>query len=338
VFNHTYYKVYGDPNMSTRYKRFDCIFAVEGPYEPDMLHRMLTARPPATSDPQVGGAPPADPRYRVVGGPYQGIPGNHVVGDIVLLTRSTLPICVFNGQAHKTQRLLNVYRQNGTVTKADIERWRSNGDQIVDFMGSITIRYDRHGHSIERKIAGTLKPEIRDGEAIFVRDAQSGEGLETAFLVDSLGGTGQHVLRRPLIAKIDTPRSLAVFKSLDLRTMQWNHDEQPRAVNVPIDPTTGEPMDAITPDGNIHFTIGPREHVVLAIGALGQVWKGTKADMLERENGKLDLLGRLMPEKADVLEQIRTAIETFDPSTEVLLVNVPSNGNEPQIQALPVPE
>ena len=270
------------------YKRYDCIFAVEGGINPEQLRMILTGEDAEFEINSRRNMALHGKGYQPVGGPYKNIPREQINGNIVLLTPADIQVHVFNGRAHLSQKLLSVYKENGTITEQEIGRLEQRGQHIVDSLGTVEIVRDRQGNPIARHITGRGKPEVMNGEVVFVRDAKANEPLESSFIVDLLGQS------------------------------ENDNDLIPIAIN----PISGEPMDSIMPDGSAGFGMGRHDHVVLVLKTLERILKGTKAEMLAK-NGILDSVLQDMPDEIENIDKIRVEIEAHDPSNGILVASLP---------------
>ena len=105
-------------------------------------------------------------------------------------------------------------------------------------------------------------------------------------------------------------------------------------MHIDVDLVTGEPVDAIMPDGVFGFKVGCNDHVVLLLLADRQIVKGTKADMLAEEDGILATLRRRLPDKRDGLDTVEVAVRNHDPNVGTLIASIPVGNMEPTIKTL----
>jgi hypothetical protein len=215
---------------------------------------------------------------------------------------------VLNGRADLDQGLLCVYERNGTITLEEIEKMKTDDDYSVDFMGSIRLADGG------RFIAGNGADDVMKGEIILVRQAAAEEPPAAAFIVQSL----------------DSPRAPRVIRDaqiIEVDSRVFNRGDG--TIKIPVDPTTGAPVEAIMPDGTCSYVTGPNDHVVLLLMADEQILKGTKGAMLADEDGILATLRRRLPDKRDALDAVEVAVRNHDPSDGILVAAIPADNMAP---------
>ena len=300
--------------QTRRYKRFECIAAIEGPFDPAMVIALR-----------------GDARERmdclpIEGGPYTGLPVDKAEGDICLLCGRDLPVHVYNGKAHLQQKLFCIYRQKGTITRSEAERLEASGTHQIDFVGRLGFIRDGEGTPIARTTMGRVNRHLRGGEMVFVREAFGNVPADVPFTVCCFGETAPYALQPAQPNVMD--RSVYISRTTS--------DSPENAIPVAFDLKTGEIEDVLMRDGSFGVQIGSHHHVVLLIsGDQNSVLKGTKAEMME-PNGILVGLGEIMPDKRELIEAVTTAVREFDPSSGVLLVKVTPNGErEMDVSVIP---
>jgi hypothetical protein len=213
---------------------------------------------------------------------------------------------------------------------------------IIDWSGSLKIERDHNGGPIERLIDGNGKPDVWRAELIFVRDAMPDEPPEVSFDVDSFRRDFiPYRLQYTDTLRIDRASvETAGFESIDAVSGRSRTPENlSRSVDVAIDPRTAEPVDAVTPDGDVTFNVGPGVQVVLVLEHERRVIKGTQRQLLDAERGILDAMKIGEPNAHQALDRIRSAIEEFDPSSGVLFLSLnPFRDPLLQVEILPHPE
>jgi len=240
----------------------------------------------------------------------RSIPLNEISGDLALISRPNTPVAVLNGRADLDQGLLCVYERNGSITRSEIAEMNGTEDRSVDFVGSIRLADGG------RFIDGKGVEDVMKGEIILVRQAAAEEPPASAYIVQSLDSSpGPRIIRCPQVVEVDS--------------RLFNRGEG--TTRIPVDLVTGEPVDAIMPDGSFGFKVGCNDHVVLLLLADRQIVKGTKADMLAAEDGILATLRRRLPDKSEGWDIVESAVRNHDPNLGILVATIPAEKAVPKI-------
>ena len=97
------------------FQRYDCVFAVEGPYTQHTLCAMLA---------EYKNKPLPPPPFSI---------------DLVLISKQPALAHVFNDKTHLWQRFLGVYRANGEISEKEIDILRESSEYQVDFAGRLSV-------------------------------------------------------------------------------------------------------------------------------------------------------------------------------------------------------
>ncbi|MGA2061406.1 MAG: hypothetical protein ABSG67_13060 [Thermoguttaceae bacterium] len=267
--------------------RYDCTLMFERTVAPDQLFAALAKK--------------------------KSVPLGEISGELALISRRDMPVAVLNGRANLDQELLCVYERNGTITRAEIEEMRREGNCSIDFVGSIRVENN------DIFIDGRCADDVRKGEIILVRQATAEEPPALVLVVHSLDSPRDpRNIWRPEFREAN-PRLCDLIKP---------------TMHIDVDPVTGEPVDAIMPDGLIWFKVGRDDQVVFLLLPDKQIIKGTKADMLAEEDGILATVRRRLPDKRDALDTVEVAVRNHDPSHGILIAWIPAGDMAPTIKTL----
>jgi len=293
-------------NLEMVYHRFDSIVAIEGPYPPLAIHRLLTE---GTCTIGAGG-----PILTVPGAPYRNVPFE-TLGNIALISKQPTNVMVFNGLAHVSQPLLVIYGAAGTITESEIARFRQGEEYLVDWAGRFDFHVDADGKRLLSHLTGQGKPDIVRGKVMVVCAAPN-QPRENRF--DLLSPS-----RWSEIEPLDPRMGIRNGCSLPPGSQQGNFGA---AYTILVDPLTGAVGQNAVSERSMNVTVGNQDHVVI-VGCdqdkKGFACKGTKADMLE--DGHFEaIISQKAPDALNpmMLSAVLTSIERLDPSVEMLFVFV----------------